>query len=100
MAKSLSNDLRERLVEAVEGGMSRRAAAKRFGVAASTAIKWVSRWRLRGSVAALPRGGDTRSHAMEQYAGEILAHWRPESSRRNAQWTTPAAHRNPRAPPR
>ena len=43
MAKSLSIDLRERLVLAVDGGMTRRSAAKRFGVAASTAIKWVDR---------------------------------------------------------
>ena len=41
MTRTLSIDLRERLVFAVEGGLSRRSAAKRFGVAASTAIKWV-----------------------------------------------------------
>jgi transposase len=40
MAKSLSNnDLRRRLVEAVEGGMSRRSAVKRYGITVSTAIK-------------------------------------------------------------
>ncbi|OKO74456.1 transposase, partial [Bradyrhizobium sp. NAS96.2] len=31
MAKPLSEDLRLRLIRAVEGGMSRRAAAERFG---------------------------------------------------------------------
>ena len=41
MSKPLSIDLRERLVSAVEGGMSRRSAAKLFSVAPSTAIKWV-----------------------------------------------------------
>ena len=41
MTKPLSTDLRRRLVSAVEDGQSRRAAARRFGVAASTAIKWV-----------------------------------------------------------
>ena len=40
MTRPLSNDIRERLVVAVDGGMTRRSAAKRFGVAASTAIKW------------------------------------------------------------
>jgi putative transposase len=34
-------DLRERVVEAVKTqGMSRRAAAKRFGVSYSAAIEW------------------------------------------------------------
>ena len=39
MTKPLSNDLRERLVSAVDSGLSRRTAARRFGVAASTAPK-------------------------------------------------------------
>ena len=73
MAKSLSNDLRERLVSAVEGGMTRRGAARRFGVAASTAIKWVDRWRRTGAVGAKPRGGDQRSQRIEAHAEEILA---------------------------
>ena len=73
MAKSLSTDLRERLVSSVEGGMTRRGAARRFGVAASTAIKWVDRWRRTGAVGAKPRGGDRRSQRIEAHAEEILA---------------------------
>lgn len=43
MAKPYSMDLRERAVAAViEGGMSRQAAAKRFGIAASSAINGFS----------------------------------------------------------
>jgi len=72
MAKTLSIDLRERLVSAVEGGMSRRAAAQRFGVAASTAIKWVDQWRRTGSVEPRPRGGDRRSGRVEAHADEVL----------------------------
>ena len=72
MAKSLSIDLRERLVSAVESGMTRRSAAKRFGVAASTAIKWVDQWRRTGNVAPRPRGGDHRSERIEAHAEEIL----------------------------
>jgi transposase len=49
MTRSLSNDLRGRVIDAVEGGLSRRAAVERFGVAVSTAIKWVGRWRKTGS---------------------------------------------------
>jgi len=40
MARSLSLDLRERVVAAVSGGMSRRQAAERFGVSAASAIRW------------------------------------------------------------
>jgi transposase len=57
MAKPLSKDLRERIVEAVEAGQSRRAAAERFAVSSSSAIKWMQRWQATGSVAALPSGG-------------------------------------------
>ena len=58
MAKPYSMDLRERVVAAVEReGMSCHAAAARYGVAASTAIKWVRRGRARGSVAPGQMGG-------------------------------------------
>ena len=73
MTKSLSQDIRERVVSAVEGGMTRRSAAKRFGVAPSTAIKWVDRWRRTGDIGPRPRGGDHRSHRIEAHAEEILA---------------------------
>jgi transposase len=73
MGKALSNDLRQRVVAAVVGGMSRRAAAERFGVAASTAIRWVEQWRKTGSIRPRPQGGDNRSHRIEAYGEEILA---------------------------
>ena len=73
MTKPLSIDLRERLISAVEGGMSRRSAAQRFGIAASTAIKWVDQWRRTGDVGPRPQGGDYRSQRIEAHAGEILA---------------------------
>jgi putative transposase len=58
MAKSLSIDLRERAVAAVEKeGLSRRQAAARFGVAASTVIHWVRRLRETDSLAPRRRGG-------------------------------------------
>jgi transposase len=40
MARALSQDLRDRVVGAIEGGLSCRAAAARFGVGAATAIRW------------------------------------------------------------
>ena len=72
MTKPLSNDLRARLIDAVTQGMSCRAAADRFGVAASTAVKLVRRWRDTGTSAPRPQGGDKRSDRIEVYAGEIL----------------------------
>jgi transposase len=58
MASSYSQDLRDRVIEAVEKeGMSRRAAALRFGVSESSAIKWVRRWRSTGSRAPAGTGG-------------------------------------------
>ena len=73
MVKSLSDDLRVRVVEAVDAGASRRQAAWRFGVSVSSAIRWVRRWRDRGEVRARPQGGDRRSGRIEAQAGFILA---------------------------
>jgi len=54
-------DLRERVVAAVEReGLSRHAAAVRFGVSASSAIKWVCRLRQTGNVAPGQIGGHKR----------------------------------------
>jgi transposase len=71
--RPLSDDLRKRVIDAVEGGMSRRAAAERFSVAISTAIRWVERWHAVGSHQPRPQGGDKRSHHVEVHAPEILS---------------------------
>jgi len=73
MGKPLSTDLRSRLVSAVAGGMSRRAAAERFGVSAASAVRWVQAVNTAGTVEAKPQGGDTRSHRIEAYSSVILA---------------------------
>ncbi|HZR90413.1 MAG TPA: helix-turn-helix domain-containing protein, partial [Bradyrhizobium sp.] len=49
MAKPLSEDLRIRVVRAVEGGLSRRAAAERFGISAASAVRFVKDWRESGA---------------------------------------------------
>ena len=61
MAKPYSEDLRLRVVAAVEGGLSRRQAAALFDVGISTVVHWVRRFRATGSIAAKPMGGDHRS---------------------------------------
>jgi transposase len=72
MAKTLSPDLRCRLIGAVEGGMSRRAAAERFEVGVATAIRWVREFRTTGLMVAKPKGGDLRSHRIEAFREVIL----------------------------
>ena len=44
-----SDDLRFRVVEAVAAGSSRRAAADRFSVSVSSAIRWTARAAIEGS---------------------------------------------------
>lgn len=58
MARPYSIDLRERVILAVErDGLSRNEAARRFGVAISTAINWLRRHRETGSAAPGKMGG-------------------------------------------
>ena|SRR5579871_5672327 len=58
MAKPYSQDLRDRVLDAVDkDGMSRRAAAERFGVSDSSAIKWVERLERTGLRTAARMGG-------------------------------------------
>ena len=45
MAKTLSEDLRCRVITAVEAGATRRATAERFGIGVATAIRWVRVFR-------------------------------------------------------
>jgi transposase len=51
-------------------GASRREAAERFGVSASSGIKWLQRWQETGSATAKPRGGSVSP--LEKHAEMIL----------------------------
>lgn len=73
MAEPLSEDLRKRLIAAVEGGASRRAVAERFGVVASTVTKLVQHLKRTGSLAPARQGGDRRSDRIEAHIDEIEA---------------------------
>src|SRR3546814_10049786 len=69
MARAYSIDLRERVVAAVEReGLSRHAAAARFGVAPSSAIKWVQRHRATGSVRSEEHTSELQSLMRISYA--------------------------------
>jgi len=68
MAQTLSRDLRDRVVAAIDNGLSCRAAAARFGVGVSSAIRWRRRALEHGQTVANPRGGGDR------HSGKIEAH--------------------------
>ena len=72
MAKALSVDLRQRVIEAIRQGMSRRQAAARFGVSASSAIRWAAQLRTTGNVAPKKQGGDRKSGRIEAQAAFLL----------------------------
>jgi transposase len=73
MARSLSVDLRRRIVGAIEGGSSCRAAAQRFGVSASSAIRWRAQERREGDIRPRLQGGDRHSQRIEAHAELILS---------------------------
>ncbi len=75
MGRPLSMDLRSRLLAAIDGGLSCRAAAVRFGVVPSTAIRWQAQRRETGGFAPKPQGGDMRSRRVEERRTDILAVW-------------------------
>lgn len=70
MPKAYSCDLRERVIEAVETGASRREAAELFEVSVASAVKWLQRWKRAKSAAPKPRGGSISP--LEASAAEIL----------------------------
>jgi transposase len=60
-----SQDLRDRVASAISGGSSARAAAKRFSISESTAIRWAQRLSAEGHAKARAMGGDRRSRLTE-----------------------------------
>ena len=61
MPRPFSLDLRERLVEAVNTGLSCNAVAKRFAVAPSSVIKLMQAYRETGSLAPKRMGGHRKA---------------------------------------
>ena len=65
MAKPPSQDLRDRVIDAVKRGeMSRRAAARRYEISESVAIKWLERVERHGSRKPVGHGGHRASKLM------------------------------------
>jgi transposase len=59
-------------VDAIKQGLSCRQAAERFGVSASSAIRWLDRLKKHGDVAAKRQGGDRKSGRIEAEAAFLL----------------------------
>lgn len=60
MTRPYSDDLRERVVAAMQSGASCRSVAARFGVAPSSVVKWTQRLAQTGSVSPAQMGGYRR----------------------------------------
>ena len=72
MAQYLSEDLRIRVIGAIEGGMSRNGAARRFGVSIASAVRWMDEYLRTGRTAPKPRGGDRRSGRIEAQSDFLM----------------------------
>jgi len=72
MTAPLSNDLRRRVVKAIERGLSRRAAAAKFDISVASAVRWHQRFKRTGSVEPDAIGGDHHSHRAEAHAARVL----------------------------
>jgi transposase len=67
MARAYSEDLRARVVGAIKSGMSRRAAARKFEVSVSFAVKLMQRWQRSGTLKPVRIGG-TKPYVLARHA--------------------------------
>jgi transposase len=72
MTRSLSADLRGRVIGAILEGLSTRKAARRFGIGISTAGSWCRRYRATGETVARKQGQPSRSR-LDPHEAFILA---------------------------
>jgi transposase len=71
MGQALSGDLRIRVLRASADGMSARRTAARFGVAASTAIRWIA--RAKAGEFEARRTGRRRGSSLDAHEAFILS---------------------------
>lgn len=72
MARAYSVDLRKRVVEAIDGGLSTREAARRFSIGISTSGAWYRAWRLSGRLEP-GRQGKPKISKLDAHEAFILA---------------------------
>ena len=75
LGRALSEDLRGRVIGAIEDGLSTRAAARRFSIGIATAGAWYRRYRRTGSLKACKQGQPSRSKldAHEEFILSLVA---------------------------
>jgi transposase len=71
--KSMSEDLRGRVVEARVSGGSVAEVASRFSVSQDSVRRWVQRFEETGSISAMQRGGRKPSKIMDMEKFEAFA---------------------------
>lgn len=99
MGKAYSSDLRERVYDDIAEGSSRRAAARRFGVSASTGVRLAHRMAQTGSLAASRQGRPAGGGKLAPFR-DLLIGWveqdkditMPELATRLAEKTQVVAH--------
>lgn len=72
MARAYSVDLRKRVVEAIDAGLSTREAARRFSIGISTSGAWYRTWRSNGSLTP-GRQGKPKVSKLDAHEAFILA---------------------------
>ena|SRR6516164_1720582 len=70
MRGTYPSEVRVRVIGLVEGGASRREAAEQLEISASSAVRWLQRWRAEGISGPKQRGGSTSP--LEKHAEWIL----------------------------
>lgn len=69
MGRPYSEDLRSRIVAAVDAGASRSATARHFAVSVSCVVKLMQRFRRTGTITPAPRG--KKPHALAEHEAVV-----------------------------
>ena len=80
MAKPYSEDLRERVIEAIEAGHSQSAVAELLKIGQRTVVRYVGLWRSTGQIAPKKFGGH-KKHKLAEHADKVKALIKAEPDR-------------------
>lgn len=72
MAKPYSQDLRERVIEAIEAGHAQSDVAQMLKISRRTIVDYVKRWRTKGSVEPDKFGGH-KKYKLAEHADKVKA---------------------------
>lgn len=79
MGECRSDDLRDRVLEAVAAGSSRRAAAERFSVSVSSAIRWSARAASEGNAKPRKQGRPAGKGPLAEHLDYLITAVGPHS---------------------